>query len=665
MPTTQQQGLETSNVQNIPSKLQNESWGGLWGAAAGMIWPGGEFAQAPQYGGQLTAPQGQMTQDWYQNVRGLQGPDYSNLYGGLGDIYNQAQAGIRDPSQIKIQDQYTPQQFQVNQLQFNDPFAGYNGGQAMQVRAQGIGSTADAYRTAVDQVQAPGAAQWDRISGIQQIAGPQLQYFQAQGPQQVSAPSLKDFQMQAAADVSPQAQVGTQSWNDTGVASSYMSPYMQNVVDTQKQQAQRDYNEQITNLHAQAAKAGAFGGSRQAVVDAEANRDLQNRMAGIQAQGTQQAYQQGQQQFNTQQQLGLQGQQFNVSTGLQAALANQQAQQQANVQNLSAYLQTQGLGAQTGLQAQGMNQNAALQTTLANLQANQATQGLGANLGQQAQLANQQMNYQQQYANQQAGLQANLAHNAQLMQAAQGNQGANLQAGLNATNLGFQGAQFNAGLDFQSQMANQAAQQQQFQRQYGALGQQYQGGMQAGLQAQNLGMTAQQLGMQSNQFGAGLNLQAQTAQQQAQQAAQNANLGYIQMGANLNQQQANYLTQGFQNDVTRAGLQQNAAVNQQNYDQAALDRSFQYWQQQQNFPYQLINFGAGIASRFPAQGATQSTQQGVQYNITPNPSIFNTIVGGLAAGAGAAAMAARGGLIEEPAAYATGGLSDLDYAYAS
>ena len=660
MPYTQENTTQTSQTQQSPSQLQNEAWGGLWGGAAGLIWPGGNFGLAPQYGGPLTAPQGQQTQNWYSGVNSLQGPDLSHLYGGLGDIYNQAQAGIRDPNQIQISSSYTPQQFQVNGLQFNDPFAGYTGGgTGTPISAPSVAGTADAYRTSVDQVTAPPGVQYDRISGIPQISAPNLQQYQMGPAERVTAPGgLNSFQLNAPGQVQA-GTVSTQSFTQPGTAQQFMSPYMQNVLDVQKDQAQRDYNEQITNLHSQAAKAGAFGGSRQAVVDAEANRDLQNRMAEIQATGTQQAYQQAQQQFNTEQGLGLQGQQFNQQLGMQGQLANQQAGLQTSLANQQAALAAQGLGTTTGLQAALANQQAGLTTSGQNLQALLQTQGLGAQLGMQGQLANQQMSYQQQLANQQAGLQAGMFNNQQLMQAQQLNQAANLQAGLNATNLGFQGAMANAGYGMQAQLANQQAQQAALQRQYGALGQQYQGGMQAGLQGQQLGMTAQQLGMQSNQYGAGLGLQAQTAQAQAQQAAQNANLGYIGLGANLNQMQGNYLQQMFGNQVTGLGLQQNTAINQQGYDQAAADRAYQDWMRQQNYPMQMLQFGAGIASQFPAQGMTQTQQQGTQYNITPGPSIWNQVMGGIGTAAGAAmSFAADGGLIEDK--YADGGLADGD-----
>lgn len=675
MPVTKQEQIQTGLTQNQPSQFQQEAWGGLWGAYSGLMWPGGNFGEAPQYPGQLTAPQGQQTQNWYNGVNNMQTPDFSGVMDLNSQMSGQAYNRMQDVGGIGMQANYDPQQFQVNDFQFNDPFAGYNGGgPGMQVSAPGgVSGSANAYRTNVDQVSAPQGVQASMISGLPQISAPNLQQYQMGPAERVSAPGgLNSFQLNDPTQVHT-GNVSTQSFTQPGTAQSYMNPYTQNVLDVQKDAAQRDYNQQITNIHSDAAKSGAFGGSRQAVMDATANRDLQDRMANIQATGTQQAYQQAQQQFNQEQGLGLQGQQFNQQLGLQGQQLNQQAGLQTSLANQQAALAAQGLGTTTGLQAALANQQAGLTVGGQNLQALLGTQALGSGQNMQGQLANQQMSFAQQQANQQAGLQAGMFNNTQDLSAQQMNQAANLQAGLNATNLGFQGSALNANMGMQAQLANQQAQQAQFQRQFGALGQQYQGGMQAGLQGQQLGMTAQQLGMQSNQFGAGLNLQAQTAQQQARQAAQNSNLNYLQFGSGLNQANAGLMQQGFGNNVTQSGLQQGTALNQQGYDQAAKDRAYQDWMRQQNYPLQMLQMGAGIASQFPAQGTTQYGQQGTQYNITPNPSLLNQIAGAAGTFAGAAmtggANMAGGAAM---GAMAEGGLVDgdlypteagLDYAY--
>ncbi len=94
---------------------------------------------------------------------------------------------------------------------------------------------------------------------------------------------------------------------------AYMSPYMQNVVDFQKQSALRDFQVAQPMRQAQAVGAGAFGGSRQAIVDAEAQRNLNTQLQGIQATGTQKAFEDAQRQQQFGAQLGLQG----LQTGLQ------------------------------------------------------------------------------------------------------------------------------------------------------------------------------------------------------------------------------------------------------------------------------------------------------------------------------------------------------------
>lgn len=79
--------------------------------------------------------------------------------------------------------------------------------------------------------------------------------------------------------------------------SSYMSPYMQNVVDVQKQEAARQSGIMGTQQQAQATQAGAFGGSRDAIMRAERERNLGQQMNQIQAQGSQAAYDQAANQF--------------------------------------------------------------------------------------------------------------------------------------------------------------------------------------------------------------------------------------------------------------------------------------------------------------------------------------------------------------------------------
>jgi hypothetical protein len=190
------------------------------------------------------------------------------------------------------------------------------------------------------------AGQLGQASGIAGLAAQQgLQAGQFQPgtftPMAAQAPQLQQFQLGAPIGV------GTQSFTQPGAAEQFMSPYMQNVVDNQKREAQRAADIAGTQRGAQAVRAGAFGGSRQAIMDAEAQRNLAQQMGDIQATGSQAAFQQAQDLFGREQQMGL-----------QAQMANQQAGLTAGQANLQSMLQTQGLGAGQSLQAQLANQQA-------------------------------------------------------------------------------------------------------------------------------------------------------------------------------------------------------------------------------------------------------------------------------------------------------------------
>lgn len=90
---------------------------------------------------------------------------------------------------------------------------------------------------------------------------------------------------------------GGQRW-DQSQADHYMSPYMQSVVDMQKRETMRDYDKQIPVMDAAAQRAGAFGGDRHGIIQAEAQRNLNQRLGDIQTAGLQSAYTNAQGQFN-------------------------------------------------------------------------------------------------------------------------------------------------------------------------------------------------------------------------------------------------------------------------------------------------------------------------------------------------------------------------------
>ena len=131
----------------------------------------------------------------------------------------------------------------------------------------------------------------------------------------------------------------TGGYDASNAVGSFMSPYMQNVVDIQNQAAQRQADVAKTQRQAQATRAGAFGGSRQAIENAEANRSLQSMMNNNQLQGQQAAYQ-----------GALQNMQFGAGLGMQGIGAAQQGYGMAGQAGAGlANIGNQQLGAQQGI----------------------------------------------------------------------------------------------------------------------------------------------------------------------------------------------------------------------------------------------------------------------------------------------------------------------------
>jgi len=207
------------------------------------------------------------------------------------------------------------------------------------------------------------AGQLGAATGLAGAAGERAlgtQYTPGQfGMMQARGPSLQQYQM------GPAQQVGTQDYTGQNV-SQYMNPYMQNVVDIQQREAQRQGDIAGTQRAGQAVRSGAFGGSRAGLMEAEAARNLALQKGDIQAQGQNAAFQNAQQQFNTQQ-----------GRDLQAQLANQGMGFNVGQQNLNAMLGVQQLGAGQNLQAQLANQQAFQQAQQAREQSRQYGAGLG------------------------------------------------------------------------------------------------------------------------------------------------------------------------------------------------------------------------------------------------------------------------------------------------
>jgi hypothetical protein len=149
---------------------------------------------------------------------------------------------------------------------------------------------------------------------------------------------------------------------DTTQANAYMNPYLQASLNPQLEEARRQ--SQITQQQnaAKMTQAGAFGGSRQAILDAETQRSLGSNLANITGQGYNTAYDKAMAQFNADQARKMQEAQYGAGFGLQGLQAGLQAaqaqgalgtaQNQADLANLTAQL---GAGtAQRGIASEGV-----------------------------------------------------------------------------------------------------------------------------------------------------------------------------------------------------------------------------------------------------------------------------------------------------------------------
>ncbi len=136
-------------------------------------------------------------------------------------------------------------------------------------------------------------------------------------------------------------------------AQQYMNPYQQGVTDIAKREATRDDMIAQTGRDSAAAKAGAFGGSRHGVIEAEADRNLAQRLNDIQTQGLNTSWQQAQQQYNADTTRQQQDRQFGSQAAIKGGEAlGEMGKTAFGLQSTAGLLdqQTQQRGLDTGYQ---------------------------------------------------------------------------------------------------------------------------------------------------------------------------------------------------------------------------------------------------------------------------------------------------------------------------
>jgi hypothetical protein len=218
---------------------------------------------------------------------------------------------------------------------------------------------------------------------------------------------------------------------------AYMNPYLQNALNPQLAEVQRQYDITGQGEQSAAARAGAFGGSREALMAAENQRNAGLAKNQIIGQGYNQAFQNAQQQMNAANQAALAGN-AQALQGYGMGLQGVGQAGQLGMQGTGQALQGYGQAGQQALAGYGMGLQGAGQA------GQQAMQGYGMGLQGAGQAG------QQGIAGAQAGLQGVGAQQAGFGQAG--------QAGAGLANIG--GQQLNAQQGIIGTQAQQGALQQ-------------------------------------------------------------------------------------------------------------------------------------------------------------------------------------------------------------
>lgn len=163
------------------------------------------------------------------------------------------------------------------------------------------------------------------------------------GPLTAGTSALQNQAFQGLANLTiPTAQQSTytpQSFTSAGIAQQYMSPFLQAALEPQLAEARRQAEINRVEQAGRLTKAGAFGGSRGAIMESELGRNLLRNLADITGTGYQKAYEAGMGQFNTEQGREMQAAENARNYGL-AAL-----QKQADVGGVQRGIESEGIAA--------------------------------------------------------------------------------------------------------------------------------------------------------------------------------------------------------------------------------------------------------------------------------------------------------------------------------
>ncbi len=398
----------------------------------------------------------------------------------------------------------------------------------------------------------------------------------------------------------------------------FMSPYQQAVTDVAKREATRQ-SEMMADKTADAAtQSGGLGGYREAIMQAERERNLATQLEDIQTKGSQSAFQSAQQQLAAERATGLGAAQF----GLQQFSASEQARQ-----------------AQEQMQQQAF-------------QVSESARQKAAEMGMTARQQNQAARQAEEQFRQSAFAQTEKSREAQ-EKFRQSAYQAGESARQEAAKLGLTAAQQNeAARQAQEKFAQSGFQltEGSYQKQAEIDLKRYQAGEQARQAASKLGLTAAQQNeaarqaqekfMQSAYAASEKSFQEQGRQDiaayQAREAARQAQEKYGQSAYDMSQRYGlasvdalRGVGDDIQGDVRqRIAALQGTGQQQRAMQQASMDMGYQDFLRQQGYSQQQLGFLAGLL-----RGVPVTPQQNIS-TYQQQPGLFQTAVGAGLSGLG-------------------------------
>jgi len=218
---------------------------------------------------------------------------------------------------------------------------------------------------------------YDPFTGLQQLAEQPTPTVQQITPYQ--APTIGGIQAPTAAQIGGVQAPQFRSLLGADIA-AYQSPYQQQVIDVALGDIQRQADIAQQQAQERSIRAGAFGGSRSALLEAEAARPYAEQaartVAGLRQAGFEQAQRAAEADIARQQQLGMFGAEQAQQRALQQASLQQQAGLLGAEQAQQRALQQAQLQQQAGLAGQGIQAQMAQFTPQFQLQAQQQRAGL-------------------------------------------------------------------------------------------------------------------------------------------------------------------------------------------------------------------------------------------------------------------------------------------------